>query len=65
MFLEEKCFFKLCMDIKIDIDVVMESKVNVERNRNGYWVIFEKDIFSFLCRFVNVFVMIMIDLIFF
>lgn len=62
MLSEEKCPLKSCMDTKIDLDAALESKVNVERNRNGFRVTFEKDIFSFSCRFVNAFVMIMTDL---
>lgn len=53
MLSEEKCPLKSCMDTKIDIDAALESKVNVERNRNGFRVTFDKDIFSFLCRFVT------------
>lgn len=50
---DEKCPLESCMDTKIDIDAAMESKVNVEERSNGFRITFEKDIFSFLCRFVN------------
>ncbi|XP_011419310.3 uncharacterized protein [Magallana gigas] len=59
---EEKCPLKSCMDTKIDLDAALESKVNVERNRNGFRVTFEKDIFSFSCSVFGMFKTCMNDL---